>query len=465
VQLALPAYGYKAGRTFGPSEPQQAFHKMDSRFVYLRAGAGAGKSHAGAREFITRILEDAEARPANLKGLPVRYVAAAPTIALCDAGPWSHVLAWFAAFKAINGFSLIKKIHRTWPRKLTLIDGSEILFTHLKDAQQFAGLDVIGGYLDEAELAPSPLASFQAMNNRLRGGDGGNWAIITSTPRAGASLATHFADRIEQGDEHYSMMVAPSYSNPGLPPGYVESMRATMSAREAAMMIDGQIVQASGTIFGHEFHRQKSIDRKWKWHGGPRRDRSYFLAIDHVPHGHCLMVEFDPATGVYTVFDEVISDADQADQFYDRIVKRLKDKWKMRRDHIDLVYQDAQPPYARNLLNTPRYFGGRCRWRTVRGERRDKETGIDTVRWALCAADGTRRLKFAPHLLVAKHRRGVVASFTNYTEIQTVRDGQIIRTSRFDNASPWGHACDAARYLLWIRESHRRLHDAYQKAA
>lgn len=463
MQCALPAYGVRDGENFEPSPEQSRFHDLAQKYVYARGGAGSGKSHAGCREFMVRIFENYSARRQkkgfSKKGAGVLYIAAAPTVALTQAGPWQHITGWLEEFQIQNGFSLVKKCQLTWPRRYTLITGDVIMFVNMQSPQQFAGWSIGGFWLDEVELAADPMSVWVAANNRLRDNRVSTFGLATSTPKAGASLAMFFRDRIADGHTEYAEVVMPSASNPSLDPAYIESMLASMSDREAQMMVYGNIVAMAGTIFGNEYDASESIAWGWKWHGAPRSDRQYFLFIDWPPSAVCLLVEFDPKTGLYIVFDEVITDGQQINMFCSTIADACEQRWGIRRDHIDGVYCDAQPPEGRQMAYSKRFWPGRVHFRTVRGSRRDKESGIETVRWCL-NCQGERRLTFARRLRTSKSVRGVLKSLENYAETERVVDGQLIRTGKVRQDSPYSHANDAIRYGLWIREGHRRFWDA-----
>jgi len=498
----LPPYAEINGQPSRPSEEQVRFHSAARQhtYTYLMGGMGSGKSWAGAVHFLRLILGNrAELQAKGHGNDEAVYLAGAPTYQLIAAGPWSHLLQLFRDAERINGVPLLAcRPKKTQPPEMRLVTGDVIEFIST-DAGRYAGRTAMAWWYDECDhpLCSDPVGGFNLLDDRLRDNRiSHRVGICTSTPPVSVVGVAHlFAERIQAGDTQYARVQARTASNPyHAGTDYISRRSATMSARERRIKLEGEVLSPTGTVYCDEFDIRDSIDRQWIWRSARRRrqaGRQVLIGIDWPPSAHALLLEYDPgieplweqasaapigsttrrraelaARGrtPYVVFDEVLGEAWTPEHFCREIVGRCE-QWGIAREEVAGVYCDAMPRYARQVAHRPEFWEGKAASRVVKGTQGDKECGIDTVRWALEDGEGRRRLKFAARLLTSPHRRGIVKSMQNYQEIQAVRDGLVIRTGRFDNASPWGHGPDALRYLMWIRESHRRFYDGRRVAA
>lgn len=474
MDLVLPPYAVLNGKPSRPSAEQRKFHRLAREHTYamLSGGMGVGKSWSGAVHFSRNILSNRAHLQLTGHGLDEAvYLAAAPTYQLVKAGPWAHLLKILRDIENINGFSLLAcRPKKSNPPEIRLVTGDVIEFLST-DSGRYAGRTCAGWWYDECDhpLNADPVGGFNLVDDRLRDPRIEHLSgICTSTPPVRAVGVAHmFKDMEAAGNKNFAIVRAASSSNPmNQGTDYVERRSATMSERERQIKLEGKVLKPTGTVYAEEFDPSESINWEWKWYGGPRKDCEYFLAIDWPPGpAHCLLVEYNPQSGVYTVFDEVLAEGVSVDSFCKTIVDRCKQKWKIRRDHIDTVYCDAMPKMAREVASSPRFWKGAVRYTIIRGHKGEKQSGIDTVRFVLLDAAGVRRLQFARRLRDTPQKRGILACMSNYQEIQTVRDGQVTSTGRFDNASPWGHGPDALRYMFWMRESHRRFYDPFAQVA
>jgi hypothetical protein len=459
VRYVLPPYGMVDGKPTGPSRPQAQFHQACTLHTYVMflGGLGSGKSWAGAQEFITAILENREAiQKAGQSAAELTYLVGAPTYQLIDAGPWKHVLQILADMELLNGFSLVKgKPRKSHPREITLITGDVIKFV-ATDPQKYAGATVAGWWFDEAEEAQAPEAGFALLDNRLRDSRARRkFGIVTSTPTvAGQGVAQMFLDRVKSGDIRYHLVRARTDTNPANADGdYVSRRSATMSEREKRVRLEGEVLPPENTVYGLEVDSVHSVAVDWTWRG-PRQDREYYIAVDWGGHYVGLLIEHDPVTGLDVVFDEVICDRVQDDEFLVEVERRLQ-KWGIQKARVTGFYCDANPAQSVRLAYSPQWFRGKVRSQVVRG-REDKQDGIDVVRWRLRPSAGPRMLLVARHLVTGGHKRGIWNSLNGYVRRETVADGQRVVTQEVNQDSQYSHACDALRYYAWQRYTHLR---------
>lgn len=472
--MILPPYAMLDGKPRDPSEYQKAFHRMGSRGItnrYYLGGLGAGKTHAGAVEFMRRALSNAEYLQAKGETGGARYLIGAPTDSLVEAGAWTAINNWLTEFEQLNGYSLVDRIWTSGHRRIRLVSGDLLTFFTLKNTK-VAAANAAGAWFDEGELADDPLSGFKGLRQRLRDSrlpTERRFLLITSTPWGSHVLHQHFSDKIAKGDGKYGIVHAPSSSNPGLPGDYVEDISAAMSAREKLELVEGRPQSADGAVFGMEYDKAASIDHAWNWRGA-RPMCSYYVGIDWGGHFHAVLIEndpIDPATGrecllggTDTVFDEVIADGVQTEAFLDLVFKRL-DEYRLR-GKVKACYADYNPTESVEIANGQRYFDRKCFADRI-NDSRDKEEGIASVRWRLADAKGTRRLRFAPGLRKTASSRGILACMENYARVAQSIEGVKVFLPQVRQESVYSHGPDALRAYCWPRYRHLRLHDARRR--
>lgn len=474
MNAILPAYAFRGGIACQPSAPQRAFHLSPSMYRYFRGGLGAGKSLAGSRDLMVRILSNAEwltqynATAARKLRRGLTYIAGAPSYDLVEAGAWFHVNDWLDQFAELNGHSLVDKVWETEPKRIRLRSRDVINFVSLKHPKGFAGLNATGAWLDEAELGESPMAAFQALNKRLRDTavPEDRWfLVVTSTNEGFRGVSAHFETEIARGNDRYSLVKAPTASNPGASAVYIANLAAGMTEREARELIHGETEAEEGAVFRYEHHRERQLV-DWTWLKRPRQGCEYYVAIDWGGHYHALLIEHYPLDergfrcvngGVDVVFDEVIMDGVQDGVFLDAVMERIG-AWNLDPARVT-AYADYYPREAVALANTRRYFDGRCYAQRV-GDSRNKRDGINTVRWRLSNAKGDRRLFFARRLQQTKEARRILACMDNYAYQTRSSDGEVILLPEVKQESMWSHGPDALRAYCWQRYRHLRVSEA-----
>ncbi len=474
MDAILPAYARLRGVAYGPTKHQRAFHSLGCMYRYFRGGLGAGKSLAGSRDTLLKVLSNAEwltdhnahsPRPFE-RGLD--YIVGAPSYDLVEAGAWYHINDWLEQFSELNGWSLVDRVWETEPKRIRLRTKDVLRFVSLKHPKGFAGINAAGAWLDEAELGDDPMGAFQALNKRLRNNaiPPELWfLIVTSTNEGYRGVSAHFEAEIARGNTMYGLVKAPTSSNPGVAKSYIDNLSAGMSAREVAELLHGETEPEEGSVFRHEFHRTQNVI-PWQWLKRPRKGCEYYVAIDWGGHYHALFIEHYPLDsrdeidewgGVDVVFDELVMDGVQDSVFLDAVMERLR-SWNLETDKVT-AHADYYPRDSVVLANTRRYFGGRCYSQRV-GETQFKRAGIRTVRWRLSDANGVRRLFFADRLHKTKENRRILACMDNYAYATKQGDGQLILLPDVKQESVWSHGPDALRAYCFNRYRHLRAHES-----
>ena len=482
--MILPAYAVKAGCTVGPHSGQRAFHRLGPKFApaggpvirpgamnrYYLGGLGAGKTHAGTYELMRRVITNAEyLEKQGFRG-GARYLIGAPTDALIEGASWVAVNEWLDRFEALNNWSMVDRIWTSGHRRIRLVTGDLLKFFTLKGAK-VAGTNAAGALFDECELADDPMAGFKGLMQRLRDNrfpSERRFLLLTSTPWGANVLYQHFTDKISKGDPAYGMAHGSSYLNPGLDADYISTNTEAMSAREVLEMIEGKPQPADGAVFRAEYDKAASIDFAWRWNG-PKPDCKYYVAIDWGGHFHAVFIENDPIDpktgrecrlgGRDVVFDEVIETGVQTEEFLAEVIKRL-DELRLR-NKVE-VWADYNPTEAVTIANGSRYFDRHCHATRI-DDTREKQSGIDTVRWRLRDKDNVRRLVFAQDLRKSSSNRGVLTCMQSYVQESAVIDGIKVLLPSVKQDSIYSHAPDALRAYCWPRYSHLRVHASRHK--
>jgi hypothetical protein len=461
-----PEYGYLPGTH--PSAKQAEFHAADQRFRYLVGGYGSGKSHGAGRETWQLLLENAEHRSAIESQVgsaltPYRYVLGAPNYDKVETGPWATSNRFLDEITRLNGFSLVD---RSWdtskgPKKIRLINGDEILF--VVTPGKFAGGDAAGVWYDECELATNPVSGWMTLLSRLRDYRALHlFGLASSTPPVGErGLQVYFDEQQVKEPQNYFSVRCKTSDNPIHASGeYEAQLRSTMSEREAAALLDGEMVPDDGVVFSAEYDPKQSLVF---FRGIEGRCR---VAIDWGGHYHALLIDHRPVRpGMHSpedtdiVFDEVIMENCQDDDFIAAINDRLR-RWGIEPRDVDLVVCDHNPQSAR--IKAYQAWRGRVQSRRINSTE-EKTEGIETVRWRLKSAERdergrpVRRLFFSHALRKTPARRRILKCMSNYTWKKRVIDGEQVVLPTVDNAQVWSHGADALRYYTYYCYSHLRM--------
>ena len=222
------------------TQPQEDFVFSEARHPAMVAGYGAGKSQAG----VIRILMQAFKYP----GLDFAFVE--PTFDLVRLIAWPRfeniLTSWDVGYTLNKSESL-----------LYMNNGSKVIFRSADNPSRMVGFEVADGLIDEADVLAEKDADdvWVKMIGRARQPkpDGAHNTVgAVSTPEGFKFMYKKWEKERRPG---YELIRAPTYSNPYLPDGYLDSLRATYPENLLQAYCEGLFVNLnSGSVY-HEFDR------------------------------------------------------------------------------------------------------------------------------------------------------------------------------------------------------------------
>jgi hypothetical protein len=225
------------------TEPQEAFVFSKARHPAMVAGFGAGKSEAA----VVRLALQALQYPR------MNFAFVEPTFDLVRLIAWPRFAGIFERWGI--GFELNKGDNIG-----TLENGSQIIFRSADAPERLVGFEVADAIIDEIDTLKEAHASdvWTKMLGRCRQSkpDGAvNTLAAVSTPEGFKFVYKTWGRDPKPG---YELIKAPTNSNPYLPAGYVEQLRAAYSSAQLSAYLDGDFVNlVSGSVYS-EFDRQEN---------------------------------------------------------------------------------------------------------------------------------------------------------------------------------------------------------------
>jgi phage terminase large subunit-like protein len=201
-----PSATFLAGLALHPA--QARFVTSDARYGFYVGGVGAGKTYAGAVRALCFALD----RPGSL-GL-----IGAPTYPMLRDATLRTVFALLDAY--LGADAPTRYAWHKSEQRLTLPNGSEILFRSLDEPDRVRGPNLAWGWLDEAPLCG--YYAWQVLKGRLRqeGFAPAGWA--TGTPKGRDGYARDFELAPRPG--HRLIRAATMENAAHLPEGYVDDL-------------------------------------------------------------------------------------------------------------------------------------------------------------------------------------------------------------------------------------------------
>ncbi len=223
------------------TEPQERFVFSEAPHPAMCAGYGAGKSQAG----VVRILLKALQYP----GMDFAFVE--PTFDLV------RLIAWPRFEDILNSWGIKYQLNKS-EAVLLLENKSKIIFRSADNPSRLVGFEVADAVIDEADILSHADAKdvWVKMIGRARQKkpDGKpNSVGAVSTPEGFKWLYETFEKNKKPG---YELIRAPTYSNPYLPDGYLDSLKASYPENLLMAYCEGMFVNlTSGSVY-HEFDRE-----------------------------------------------------------------------------------------------------------------------------------------------------------------------------------------------------------------
>lgn len=214
------------------SRPQVEFVNSSARYPAFVGGFGSGKTHA----LILRSMALMINQPADIAFYMPTY------------GLIKDVL--YPRFRELLSNAGIS--HRINAQDHTLYAlGRRVIFRSLDNPDKIIGYEVGHSLVDELDTMPTEKArrAWQMIiaRNRQKGA-GMNTAAVGTTPEGFRFVYERWQRK--PGDD-YELIRAPTYSNPHLPEGYVQTLRDSYDERLLEAYLEGQFVNMrSGTVYG-----------------------------------------------------------------------------------------------------------------------------------------------------------------------------------------------------------------------
>lgn len=243
-----------------PTLPQDEFIFSSAKYPAFVGGFGSGKTEA----LVLRSIIQKVAHP------EVNRAFYEPTYDLI------RMIAWPRFEELLTGFNVPYRLLKS-PLNVLQIEGyGEIIFRSMDTPHRIIGYEVGDSDIDELDtlkLADAHDVWRRVLSrNRQKKANGTNTVAVATTPEGFRFVYQRWEENPIEG---YEIIRAPSYSNPHLPEGYVEDLRASYPPHLIEAYIEGQFVNlTSGTVYV-SFNRNDCNTSEIQ-----RRDEALFIGMD-----------------------------------------------------------------------------------------------------------------------------------------------------------------------------------------
>ena len=222
--------------------PQKLFCSTESAFPAIIGGLGSGKSRGGTMRAILLLIKH--------KGHNIGYYMPSYDLLKLRAMPGVEEDLTMLGLK----YSLNKSDYAI------KVDGyGSIIFRSYDRPERIIAYETAHSIVDELDTLKKEKAALVwrkiSERNRQKCGAPNTIACVT-TPDQGFS-GFIYEKWYKKKQPGYEIIKAPTYSNPYLPDGYIEQIRANYDPLLADMYIEGEIVNLSDKKVYHFFDRQK----------------------------------------------------------------------------------------------------------------------------------------------------------------------------------------------------------------
>lgn len=297
-----------------PTVPQDAFIRSESPYPAFVGGFGSGKTEA----------------------LILRAIINKIRLPKCDRAFYEptydliRMIAWPRFEQKLTELGLPYRLIKS-PQNYIDIEGhGRIIFRSMENPERIIGYEVADSDVDELDTLDRDKASDVWMRilsrNRQKKPDAEqNTVAVATTPEGFRYVYETWEMSPRDG---YEIIRAPSYSNPYLPAGYLDSLREVYPDQLLSAYIEGQFVNlTSGTIYTSFDRRANATDdvagERDPLHVGMDFNVGQMAAVIHVERG-----------GKPRAVDEVVGAYDTPD-----MIRILRDRYGWERSIT--VYPDA----------------------------------------------------------------------------------------------------------------------------
>lgn len=230
------------------TEPQEDFVFSEYQFPAFVGGFGAGKSDA----LVTRLMMKKLAYPQ----FNVGYFA--PTYDLIS------LIAWPKFEERLDQMKIRHKLNKA-DKELKLSTGGSVIFRTLDNPNRIVGFEISDGGIDEFDILDQKKAAnawrkcLARCRKKKPGGEKNTLAIAT-TPEGFRFVYETWHKQQDAEAKGYKLYRAPTWSNPYLPDGYVDQLRAIYPSNLLDAYLEGLFVNlTSGAVYPDFDRRQNHL--------------------------------------------------------------------------------------------------------------------------------------------------------------------------------------------------------------
>lgn len=212
--------------------PQSQLVNSTSRFPAMVAGFGAGKTHALVLRTIKLIFGDGKDIGYYLPNYPLVRTIAYPRFT-----------------EMLDNLGVSYKLNRS--EHTISVNGKQIIFRTMDNPDAIVGYEVSDSCVDELDTLPTAKAR-DAWNkiiarNRQKKDVGFNTVAVGTTPEGFRFVYDRWS---KNSSESYELIKAPTYSNPHLPDGYIDSLKESYPTNLLEAYLEGEFVNlTAGSVY------------------------------------------------------------------------------------------------------------------------------------------------------------------------------------------------------------------------
>lgn len=268
--------------------PQKQFCSTQSAFPAIIGGLGSGKSRGGTMRAILKLLEN--------KGVNIGYYMPSYDLLKLRAMPGVE--------EDLEMLGLPFDVNKS-NYSITVQGYGKIIFRSYDRPERIVAYETADSIVDELDTLQREKASLvwrkitERNRQKKKNGQPNSIACVTTPDQGFAGFI--YEKWYKKKQAGYEIIKAPTYSNPYLPDGYIDQIRANYDPLLADMYIEGEIVNLSDKKVYHFFDRVKhNSDRVIK------PNDTLYISIDFNIGGCCSNVfVIDGVTPV--AVDELVS--------------------------------------------------------------------------------------------------------------------------------------------------------------
>jgi len=435
---------------FGIMEPHPAQRRVlcadPGKSILYLGGRGSGKTVVGIARSIVQCM-----RPENAGQA---YAIIAPTYRILVRVHLKVLMDMLDAFKTEAGWSLVKRYYKH-DQRLVLRNECEIFLASFSNVDKIRSMTLGAGvYLDEIEIDREPMQTLSTIAGSIRGSQGSQGLLVTTTPRGMRGTVAHWISRTREGSEefdpNYQLIISKTFENPYINKAFVDRLRSSMSKIVFEQEVLARVARASATALGNEWNRSKHlIDYRY------RKGTRYAIGVDpgYSNASILFIAEVDRPDGPPR--EIIFREYHPEEQSFDKTIRQIASVVRELGTEPYLIASDrALPQFNQRLI---REFPSA----TVKTMRTREEqavwAGIDRIRSLLDPQEGPPVLHVSKDLLKTP-KRGIVTSMENLR--RRVVAGEAVDALE-KGSDGLDHVMDALNYFVKAKYGRRGYSSAY----